>query len=156
MRHLLAPLLCAAALAAPLPALAQGNMFYVRYRGGSAAAKVKPDDWGNLLTVNPGELHLRFKDGQVITVAPKSVTGLSYDREAVRRVKARAGVALVVPFVLFRIAPKEKRHFIGIEYSEGEGRSAALLLQSREEDFRALLAALEGVTGLKAEVKEKK
>jgi hypothetical protein len=147
---------CAAWPAASAQAPAQGNMFYVRYRGGTVAAKVKSGDWGNLLTLYPGEIHLHFKDGQVFTVSPKSVTALSYGREATRRLKTYAGVAVVIPFVLFRVGPKETKHFIGIEYTDGEGKSGALLLQARGEDYRAVLTTLEGITGRKAEVREKK
>ena len=139
----------------PLATLAQGNQYTVRYQGGTLATKVKPSDWGNTLTVNADEIHLVLKDGQKLIVDPHKVVALSYGQEATRRVKTYAGVALVIPFFLIRISPKEKKHFIGIEYRAEGGKNAALLLQAKNDQYRALLASLKAITGQEVQMEEK-
>jgi PEGA domain-containing protein len=149
---LLALLLCASLLA-----YAEGNTFTrVRYNGGSVASKVDPKDWNNRLTVTPEAITLDFKDGQKLAIPPKSVTSLSYGQEAHRRVGTMIALAvLVAPVALFGLFHKTRLHYIGIQYNTPEGKNAGILLQGDKDNYRAMLVALQGVTGASVSVGEK-
>jgi hypothetical protein len=149
---LLALLLCLS-----LFAYAQGNTFTrVRYNGGSVASKVDPKDWGNKLTVTPDAISLDFKDGQKLAIPPKSVTSLSYGQEAHRRVGTMIALAvLVAPVALFGLFHKTRLHYIGIQYNTPDGKNAGILLQGDKDNYRAMLVALQGVTGAPVAVGEK-
>src|SRR5579864_8657667 len=159
MRHtssiitkLLALLLCYSLLA-----YAEGNTFTrVRYNGGSFASKVDPKDWDNKLTVTSDAITLEFKDKQSLVIPPKSVTSLSYGQEAHRRVGTMVALAiLVAPVALFGLFHKTRLHYIGIQYRTPDDKNAGILLQGDKEDYRAILVALQGVTGAPVAVAEK-
>ena len=149
--------LLAVLLSLSLLAYGQGNTFdKVRYNGGSVAAKVDPKDWNNKLTVTSDAITLDFKDGQKVAIAPKSVTSLSYGQEAHRRVGTMVVLAiLVAPVALFGLFHKTRLHYIGIQYSTPDTRNAGILLQGHKDNYRAMLVALQGVTGTPVSVGEK-
>ncbi len=151
-KRLLALLLCAATLS-----YAQGNTFSkVRYNGGSVPSKVKPDQWENKLTVTPEAITLELKDGTKVVIPPKSVTSLSYGQEAHRRVGTMVALAvLVAPVALFGLFHKTRLHYIGIQYTVAEGKNDGILLQGDKDNYRAMLVALQGVTGAPVSVGEK-
>lgn len=149
--------LLAVFLALSVLTYAQGNTFTkVRYNGGSVPTTVKPDDWDNKLTVNSESISLLLKDGQTISFSPKQVTVLSYGEEAHRRV----GTAIALAFISLGIGAlfalhKTKLHFIGIDYADKDGKKQGLLLQGDKSNFRAIIVALQGVTGVPVSVAEK-
>ena len=138
-----------------LPCLAQGNQFKVRYNGGTLATKVKPDDWGNIITITAEKIELKLKDGQTLNIDPKKVNALSYGKEASRRTKTYVALAFISPLFLFGLLKKNKKHFVGIEYVDTDGKNVALLLQAKNDEYRAVLTALKGVTGKDVETEEK-
>ena len=144
-------------LCGTLLAYAEGNTFTkVRYNGGSVASKVDPKDWDNKLTVTPDAITLDFKDKQQLVIAPKSVTSLSYGQEAHRRVGTMVALAvLVAPVALFGLFHKTRLHYIGIQYNTADGKNAGVLLQGDKDNYRAMLVALQGVTGAPVSVAEK-
>jgi len=151
-RRLLILLLCISVLA-----YADGNTFTrVRYNGGSVPSKVDPKDWGNKLTVTADAITLDFKDGQKLDIAPKSVVSLSYGQEAHRRVGTMVALAiLIAPVALFGLFHKTRLHYIGIQYSTPDTKNAGILLQGDKDNYRAILVALQGVTGAPVSVAEK-
>jgi hypothetical protein len=132
-------------------AFAQGNVFEVRYVGGSVASTVKPDDWHNSLTVNSELIVMKLRDGQEIKIEPKTVRLLTHGRQASRRIGKYAALALISPFFLFGMLKKNKQHFIGIATETTDGKKDGYNLQAKNDKYRALITALEGVTGLKVE-----
>lgn len=50
---------------------------------------------------------------------------------------------------------KTKLHFIGIDYTDKDGKKQGLLLQGDKSNFRAMIVALQGVTGVPVSVGEK-
>jgi hypothetical protein len=155
MRHFqgaLAVVLCCSILA-----YAEGNTFTkVRYNGGSVPSKVSPKDWDNTLTVTPDAITLLLKDKARVDIPPKSVTSLSYGQEAHRRVGTMIALAvLVAPVALFGLFHKTRLHYIGIQYKTPEGKNAGILLQGDKNNYRAMLLALQGVTGAPVSVAEK-
>jgi hypothetical protein len=135
----------------------QGNVFdRVRYNGGSINSKVDPKDWHNRLTVTSDAITLDFKDGTHVSIPPKSVTSLSYGQEAHRRVGTMIALAvLVAPVALFGLLHKTRLHYIGIQYTTPDKKTAGLLLQGDKDNYRAILVALQGVTGVPVSVAEK-
>ncbi|HKO61451.1 MAG TPA: hypothetical protein VJV03_09845 [Pyrinomonadaceae bacterium] len=138
--------------------LAQGNQFKVRYAGGSIPSTVKADDWGNSITVSPEVVVLKLKDGQEIKIDPKDIKLMTHSRHASRRIGRYAALAVVSPLFLLGMLKKNKRHFIGIATETPDGTKNGYNLQSKNEQYQALMTALEGVTGLKVEeeIEEKK
>ncbi len=152
LRRLLAILLCSA-----IVAWAQGNSFdKVRYNGGSVDSKVDPKDWNNHLTVTSDLITLALKDGKKLEIPPKSVTSLSYGQEAHRRVGTMVALAiLVAPIALFGLFHKTRLHYIGIQYTNPDNKTGGILLQGDKDNYRAILVALQGVTGVPVGVGEK-
>lgn len=130
---------------------AQGNQFKVRYAGGSVASTVKPDDWGNTLTVNSDVMVLKLKGSDEIRIDPKEVKLLTHSRHASRKIGKYAALAIVSPLFLFGMLKKNKRHFIGIATESADGKKNGYNLQAKNDQYLALITALEGVTGLKVE-----
>lgn len=138
-------------------ACAQGNTFAkVRYNGGSIPSKVDPKEWDNKLTVTPDAITLALKDGAKVEIPPKSVTSLSYGQEAHRRVGTMIALAvLVAPVALFGLFHKTRLHYIGIQYNKPDQKKVGILLQGDKDNYRAILVALQGVTGVPVTVGEK-
>jgi len=152
IRQTLALLLCLS-----LFAYGQGNTFTkVRYNGGSVSTTVKPDDWDNKLTVNSEAIVLTLKDKQIISIPPKTVTSLSYGQEAHRRVGTAIGIAVLSlgAGALFMFH-KTKLHYIGVNYTDRDGKKQGILLQGDKSNFRAIIVALQGVTGVPLSVGDK-
>ena len=148
--------LIACILVFALVAQGKGNTFKVRYNGGSVDSKVNPKDWDNQLTVTSDAITLALKDGQKLDIPPKSVTSLSYGQEAHRRVGTMVALAvLVAPVALFGLLHKTRLHYIGIQYASPDGKAAGILLQGDKDDYRAMLVALQGVSGVPVSVAEK-
>ena len=135
----------------------EGNTFdKVRYNGGSVDSKVDPKDWHNQLTVTSDMIVLVFKDGKKLEIPPKSVASLSYGQEAHRRVGTMVALAVLVsPVALFGLMHKTRLHYIGIQYHTADGKHAGILLQGDKDNYRAILVALQGVTGTPVFVSEK-
>ncbi len=144
-------------LALALVAQGQGNVFdKVRYNGGSVDSKVSPKDWDNRLTVTSETITLDLKDGKKVDIPSKLVTSLSYGQEAHRRVGTMVVLAvLVAPVALFGLFHKTRLHYIGIQYALPDNKSAGVLLQGDKDNYRAILVALQGVTGVPVSVGEK-
>jgi len=135
----------------------QGNSFdKVRYNGGSVDSKVDPKDWKNHLTVTSDSITLALKDGKRLEIPPKSITSLSYGQEAHRRVGTMVALAiLVAPVALFGLFHKTRLHYIGIQFTTTDNKTAGILLQGDKDNYRAILVALQGVTGVPVVVGEK-
>src|SRR5215510_12299566 len=144
-------------LMASIVSYGQGNTFKrIRYQGGSVASTVNSENWGNTLIVTSDEITLKLKDGKVERIDPKRVSGLSYGQEAHRRVGTMIALAvLVAPVALFGLFHKTRKHYIGIQYNDSQNKSAGILLQGDKDNYRAMLVALQGVTGAPVSVADK-
>ena len=146
-------------LAFALLASGKGNLFTkVRYNGGSFDSKVSPHDWDNKLTVTPEAVVLDFHDKQKshLTIPSNSIMSLSYGQEAHRRVGTMIALAiLVAPVALFGLLHKTRLHFIGVQYKMEDGKTGGILLQGDKSNYRAILLALQGVSGAPVAVAEK-
>jgi CxxC motif-containing protein (DUF1111 family) len=145
MKKLLAFLLC---LAIPSVLFASSNGYEVIYDGGSIGT-VKP---GNKLVMLIEEKDIRFSEGkETIAVIPASaITEISYGQDVHRRVGTAVGLA-VVSFGIggLMALSKSKKHFVGITWQNGDAKGG-FAMQCDKNNYRGILAGLEGVTGKKA------
>ena len=151
MPRILVVVLCLALIGS-----SQGNTFdRVRYNGGTISNPVDPKDWNNHLTVTSDAVVFRFKNGQEVHIDPKHIATLSYGQEAHRRVGTMIALAiLVAPVALFGLLHKTRLHFIGVEWTS-DGKKDGMLLQADKDNYRAILVALQSVSGVPVAVADK-
>jgi hypothetical protein len=145
MRGLIAVILC---VAIPAAVFASDGGYKVAYDGGSV---------GNLKAGTGIKLYLegnqiRFvKDGNdLVTIPAASVTEISYGQDVHRRVGAAIGLAVVSLGIGGLMAlTKSKKHYVGITWADGD-KKGGLAIQCDKNDYRGILAGLEGLTGKKA------
>jgi hypothetical protein len=145
MKKLLCIALC---LLFPLTAIAGDNSYKIMYDGGSVAnAKAGTD---MKLFIEGANIRVTRGDKEVVVIPASSVTELSYGQDVHRRVGAAIGVAVVSLGIGALLAlTKSKKHFIGITW-DTNGTKGGFAFQANKNDYRGLLAGLEGITGKKA------
>ena len=83
-------------------------------------------------------------------IPASSITEISYGQDVHRRVGAAIGLALVSFGIGALMAlTKSKKHFIGLTWANGD-QKGGFAMQCDKNDYRGVLAGLEGVTGKKA------
>ena len=121
----------------------------VKYSGGSLPTVKDGEDLK--LFIDTDKVRLAHKKEAPTVIPASAVTEISYGQEVHRRIGTAAGVAVVTLGVGAIIAfSKSKKHYIGLVWDDGSGNKGGVALQADKNEFRGLLAALEGVTGKKA------
>jgi len=145
MSKFLAIVLC---LAIPLTVLAGDNGYKVTYDGGSIAeAKA---GIGMKLFIDPNQVRLVRDKGDVITIPASSITEISYGQDVHRRVGAAIGLAVVSLGIGALMAlTKSKKHYVGLTWIDGD-KKGGFAMQCDKNEYRGVMAGLEGVTGKKA------
>ena len=145
MNKLIAILLC---LAMPLIAFAGDNGYKVKYDGGSIPdAKAGTD---MKFIIDSGQVRLVRDKGEVITIPASAITEISYGQDVHRRIGAAIGLAVISLGIGALMAlTKSKKHFVGLTWADGD-KKGGFAMQCDKNDYRGLLAGLEGVTGKKA------
>ena len=145
MSKLLAIVLC---LAIPLTVFAGDNGYKVTYDGGSIAdAKAGS---GMKLFIEPNLVRLVSDQGAVVTIPASAVTEISYGQDVHRRVGAAIGLAVVSLGIGGLMAlTKSKKHYVGLTWTDGD-KKGGFAMQCDKNEYRGVLAGLEGVTGKKA------
>jgi CxxC motif-containing protein (DUF1111 family) len=145
MKRVIALLLCATI---PFALFAGETGYKVTYDGGSltdikAGKSLRMTIEGNII---------KFSDGKagVASIPASAVTEISYGQDVHRRV----GTAIAVGIASFGLGAltalsKSKKHFIGVTWADGE-KKGGFAMQCDKNDYRGVLAGLEGVTGEKA------
>src|SRR5579863_7102306 len=78
------------------------------------------------------------------------ITDISYGQEVHRRVGTAVATAVVSLGIGILVAlSKSKKHYIGLVWADGD-RKGGLVFQADKNEFRGILAALEGLTGKRA------
>jgi hypothetical protein len=143
---LIAVVLCSVLSIASFAADKSG--FAVKYDGGSIADLKAGTD----IRMNPSGTTITISDGKkdVISIPAASITEISYGQDVHRRVGAAIGLAVFSFGVGALMAlTKSKKHFIGLTWATGDVKGG-FAVQADKNDYRGLLAALEGLTGKKA------
>lgn len=145
MKKMLVVGLC---VAVPLMLFASDGGYKVTYDGGSI-----PDTkagTGMKLFIDQDKVRLVRDKTEVITIPATAVTEISYGQDVHRRVGAAIGLAVVSLGIGALMAlTKSKKHFVGITWVDGD-KKGGFAMQCDKNDYRGVLAGLEGVTGRKA------
>lgn len=145
MKHFLAVLLC---LVVPVAAFAGDNSYKVIYDGGSI-----PDikaGTSTRLSIEQAQIRLTKENREIVTIPVAAVTEISYGQDVHRRIGAAIGIG-VVTFGLGALMAltKSKKHFVGLTWADGD-KKGGFVMQCDKNEYRGILAGLEGVTGKKA------
>jgi hypothetical protein len=145
MSKFLAMVLC---LALPLTVFAGDNGYKVTYDGGSIQdAKAGS---GMKLFIDPNQVRLVRDKGEVVTILASAITEISYGQDVHRRVGAAIGLAVVSLGIGALMAlTKSKKHYVGLTWTDGD-KKGGFAMQCDKNEYRGVLAGLEGVTGKKA------
>lgn len=145
MRRTLAILMC---LIFPLSVFAGDNSYKIAYDGGSIEnAKAGT---GMKLYIDGSNIRIMKDKTEVAVIPAAAITEISYGQDVHRRVGAAIGVAVISLGVGALLAlTKSKKHFIGLTWDDA-GKKGGFAFQADKNDYRGLLAGLEGVTGKKA------
>jgi hypothetical protein len=145
MKHFMAVALCAVI---PVALLAEDNGYKVTYDGGSVADT--KSGTGLKVFIEPNQIRFMKDKKELVTIPASSVTEISYGQDVHRRVGAAIGLA-VVSFGLGALMAlaKSKKHYIGLTWADGD-KKGGLAMQCDKNDYRGILAGLEGITGKKA------
>jgi hypothetical protein len=122
--------------------------FAVKYDGGSIADLTAGTD----IRINPTGTTITLSKGKqdLISIPAASITEISYGQDVHRRVGAAIGLAVFSLGIGALMAlTKSKKHFIGLTWATGDVKGG-FAMQCDKNDYRGLLAALEGLTGKKA------
>lgn len=145
MKKLIALCLC---LIFPACALAGDSGYKIAYDGGSL-----PDvKAGSGIKLHLETTNIRIeKDGKDLAMVPaSSVTEISYGQDVHRRVGAAVGVGVfTLGLGALMALSKSKKHFIGLTWDDN-GKKGGFAFQADKNDYRGILAGLEGITGKKA------
>src|SRR5258708_14214562 len=132
----------------PLTAFAGDNGYKVKYDGGSIPDVKAGTDMK--LIIDSNEVRLVRDKGEVITIPASAVTEISYGQDVQRRKGAAIGLAVISLGIGALMAlTKSKKHFVGLTWADGD-KKGGFAMQCDKNDYRGLLAGLEGVTGKKA------
>ncbi|HVJ08564.1 MAG TPA: hypothetical protein VM554_09275 [Acidisarcina sp.] len=145
MKCVLALILC---LTIPIVAFAADNSYKVTYDGGSFTG-VKS---GSALKMYIEADTIRFvRDGKDVMLVPaSSVTEISYGQDVHRRVGSAIaiGVFTLGAGALMALS-KSKKHFVGLTWASTD-KKGGLAMQCDKNEYRGILAGLEGITGKKS------
>ncbi|HEV2381605.1 MAG TPA: hypothetical protein VG206_17655 [Terriglobia bacterium] len=145
MKAFIAAILCALL---PAAALAGDNGYRVIYDGGSV-----PDaksGVGVKMYIDTKQIRLVQGKQELVTIPASAVTEISYGQDVHRRVGTAVAVGVfTLGLGALTALSKSKKHFVGITWANGD-QKGGLAMQCDKNDYRGILAGLEGVTGKKA------
>ena len=132
----------------PAIAVEKGNSYSIKYDGGSLQDFKAGMDMR--LFIETARIRLVRDKKDVIMIPAASVTEVSYGQDVHRRVGAAIGLAVVSLGIGALMAlSKSKKHYIGITWDDA-GKKGGIAFQADKNDYRGLIAGLEGITGKKA------
>jgi len=132
----------------PVSALAGDNGYKIVYDGGSLADAKAGNDMK--LLIDGTNIRIMKNKAEVVVIPASAVTEISYGQDVHRRVGTAIGVAVVSLGIGALLAlSKSKKHFVGITWDDA-GKKGGLAFQADKNDYRGMLAGLEGITGKKA------
>lgn len=147
MNRLIA-LLLALALPYSLVAADAQNGYKVTYDGGSLTDTKAGT--GLKLKISQDKILFVQDQKELVSIPTSAVTEISYGQDVHRRVGAAIGLAVVSLGIGALMAlTKSKKHYVGLTWADGD-KKGGLAMQCDKNEYRGILAALEGVTGKKA------
>jgi hypothetical protein len=145
MRKLLALALC---LAVPFATVAADGSYKITYDGGSVQGLKPGNDMKLFIETN--QIRIMRDNKEAVIIPTAAITEISYGQDVHRRVGAAIGLA-VVSFGIGALMAlsKSKKHFVGLTWDDA-GKKGGIAFQADKNDYRGLLAGLEGISGKKA------
>jgi hypothetical protein len=139
---------CALTFSISIQAEKQAPSYKVVYSGGSL-----PDiksGAGMRLLFDSKQISVVYGKADPISIPTASITEISYGQDVHRRVGTAIGLAVISLGIGALMAlTKSKKHFIGLTWANGD-QKGGFAMQCDKNDYRGILAGLEGVTGKKA------
>lgn len=145
MKKIVAVFLC---IAFPMMGFARDGGYKVGYDGGSLSnAKAGTE---MKLFIDGSNIRLMKDKTEIAMIPAAAVTEISYGQDVHRRVGAAIGIGVFTLGIGALMAlTKSKKHFVGLTWDDA-GKKGGLAFQADKNDYRGLLAGLEGITGKKA------
>jgi len=145
MKFFLAVALC---FAIPIVLIAGDNGYKVIYDGGSL-----PDTksgTGVKIYIEANRVRFVKDKTDLVAIPASSITEISYGQDVHRRVGTAVAVGVfTLGLGALTALSKSKKHFVGITWADGD-KKGGLAMQCDKNDYRGILAGLEGVSGKKA------
>src|SRR5579864_8625747 len=146
MKHIIAILLSVIVPVAGFSATDSG--YRVTYDGGSVP-NIKAGN-GLKLYIEQTQVRIVKDKSDFLVIPASSITEVSYGQDVHRRVGAAIGLAVVSLGIGALMAlTKSKKHYVGLTWADGD-KKGGFAMQCDKNDYRGVLAALEGVSGKKA------
>jgi len=132
----------------PFAALAGDGSYKITYDSGSVQG-LKPGNDMKLF-IDTNQIRIMRDNNDAVIIPTTAITEISYGQDVHRRVGAAIGLA-VVSFGIGALMAlsKSKKHFVGLTWDDA-GKKGGIAFQADKNDYRGLLAGLEGITGKKA------
>ncbi len=145
MKRVVTLILC---MALPAAMLAADAAYKVTYNGGSLAG-IKAGV-GLKMYIDSNQVRI-MKDKKEIAVVPASaITEISYGQDVHRRVGTAVAVGVFTLGVgALTALSKSKKHYVGLTWADGD-QKGGFAMQCDKNDYRGVLAGLEGISGKKA------
>lgn len=136
------------AISVPISTIAADNGYGVTYDGGSIS-NAKPSE-GMRLFIDGNQIRLVKGKDLIATIPAASVTEISYGQDVHRRVGTAVAIGVfTLGLGALTALSKSKKHFIGLTWASGDVKGG-FAMQCDKNDYRGILAGLEGITGKKA------
>jgi hypothetical protein len=121
----------------------------VKYTGGTLP--VKADEEVKLF-LQDDQIRVQYKKEDPISIPAKGITEVSYGQEVHRRIGAAAATAVFTLGIgAILLLSKSKKHYIGVLWDDAaSGKKGGFVIQADKNQYRGLLAGLEGISGKKA------
>ena len=145
MKPLIASALC---IVFPILLIAGDNAYKVTYDGGSVSGL--KTGTGLKLHIDSSQIRLVSNKTDLVTIPASAVTEISYGQDVHRRVGTAVAVGVfTLGLGALTALSKSKKHFVGLTWANGD-QKGGLAMQCDKNDYRGVLAGLEGITGKKA------
>jgi hypothetical protein len=147
IQRFLAVFLCASVWSASLAAEKQTS-YGVKYSGGSMPTIKSGEDLKMFLDPDQVRLLKKHQKDEPLLIGAKSITEISYGQEVHRRIGTAVGLAIIsLGIGALTAFSKSKKHYIGIVWDSGDGKKGGLVIQADKNEYRGIIAGLEGLTG---------
>lgn len=132
----------------PVVGFAAENGYKVKHNGGSIPNIKAGSDLRMLIDAK--QISFLADKTEGTSIAASSIIDISYGQDVHRRIGAAISIGVVTLGLGALMAlTKSKKHYIGLTWDD-EGKKGGLAFQANKNEYRGVLAGLEGVTGKKA------
>jgi hypothetical protein len=145
MKKFLAVIFC---IIMPLVGIAGDNSYKIKYDGGTLPDTKAGTDLRMYLESN--QVRIAKDKSDLATIPASAITEISYGQDVHRRVGTAVAVGVFTLGVgALTALSKSKKHFVGLTWVNGD-QKGGFAMQCDKNDYRGILAGLEGMTGKKA------